>query len=165
MSVLGVALPGTPARARRAERRSARRPHAVVFAAVVAAVLVAGMLGLLAVNTILAQDSFTQYALSDQQVQLQRTQNLLAQELAVMQAPATLAARAQALGMVPDTVPVFLRLSTGAVLGDQIPAPTPAPVVVAPVVVAVHPVRTATKHPRPARRRTAARQASRKARR
>lgn len=55
----------------------------------------------------------------------QRLQALEAQEQELA-APATLAARAKALGLVPDAGPVFLELPSGRVLGVPQPAQVPA---------------------------------------
>lgn len=52
------------------------------------------------------------------QAKLSREQQKLAEDLDRVQSPQYLAENAEALGMVPNTNPVFLRLSDGAVLGQ-----------------------------------------------
>lgn len=146
MSSVGAALPGTrrrpPAAAPGAPSAAGTGPsdrvvrsRTVVFLGFMAVLLAVGMLGLLGLNTLLAQDSFTAATLQTQAASLAQSQQMLSQELAVLQAPASLAARAQALGMVPDTVPVFLHVPSGRVVGVSVPAAAPVPVRTAPVVV------------------------------
>ncbi|MGI9824827.1 hypothetical protein [Agromyces sp. Marseille-Q5079] len=52
------------------------------------------------------------------QAKLSREQQRLAEDLDRVESPQYLAKNAEALGMVPNTNPVFLRLSDGAVLGQ-----------------------------------------------
>ncbi|MFF2369010.1 hypothetical protein [Agromyces sp. NPDC058110] len=52
------------------------------------------------------------------QAKLSRQQQTLAEDLDRVQSPQYLAQNAEALGMVPNSNPVFLRLSDGAVLGQ-----------------------------------------------
>lgn len=97
------------------QRRSsaARAPFAVVLVLV----LGGGLLGLLVLNTLVAQDSFTLHRLATDSRALQQREQLLASRLEAQQAPAALASRASRLGMVPGGAPVFLRLPDGRVLG------------------------------------------------
>ena len=98
-----------------------------VFALVVVGLLVAGMAVLLGLNTSLAQGAFEINALTRVQNGLAVQQQQLLQEVAVEEAPESLQQRADALGMVPVSSPVFLRLADGAVLGTPVPAvATPA---------------------------------------
>jgi len=106
------------------------------FVAVVVGILAVGLLGLLLLNTVLAQDAFRLHhlqvqghLLADQEQQLQR-------DVERLQSPASLAARATALGMVPGGPPAFLRLADGKVLGAAVPAAVPAPVAAAPAAAA-----------------------------
>ena len=108
--------------------RIARGP----FVAAVLAVLAAGLLGLLLLNTVLAQGSFHLHALQVQGKQLADQEQDLQHDVDTLQAPAALAAQAQAQGMVPGGPPVFLRLPDGAVLGDPTPAPAPTAAPVPP---------------------------------
>lgn len=118
----------------------------IPFAGIVVALLVAGMVGLLALNVQLEVRAF---ALG----KAQRQAATLALEVSDKQAqvyaksgPAQLAAAASALGMVPNTYPAFVDLGTGrivgtprAVTGDEMPAlrvpaaPVPLPDATAPV--------------------------------
>ncbi|MCW2598368.1 MAG: hypothetical protein JWM02_197 [Frankiales bacterium] len=109
------------------QRRSsaARAP----FLVVVVTLLVGGLLGLLLLNTLVAQDSFTLHDLGKQATSLSRQEQELARQVQALQAPAALASRATALGMVPGGPPAFLRLSDGKVLGQ----PTAGVAPVAPV--------------------------------
>jgi hypothetical protein len=89
--------------------------------------LVGGLLSLLMINTALAQGSFTLHDLQETSGELTDQQQALQQDIDVQAAPARLAKRAKALGMVPSTNAAFLRLSDGKVLGVAQPAPTPTP--------------------------------------
>lgn len=105
------------------------------FAMLVGAILVAGLVGLLMLHTLAAQDAFRVHdmaqrlsALSDQEQQL-RLEN---QQL---QAPDRLQSRAAALGMRPTSVSGFRRLHDGRAVGVVSP--------VLPPPVSVHPVQHA----------------------
>jgi hypothetical protein len=87
------------------------------FAVVLVGVLGGGLLGLLLLNTLVAQDSFTLHRLATESRELQQREQMLASQLEAQQAPSALAGRATDLGMVPGGAPVFLRLSDGRVLG------------------------------------------------
>jgi len=93
-----------------------------VFALVVVGILLTGMVLLLVLNTTLAQGAFEIGSLTKAQNQLAVTEQQLVQEVALTEAPESLQKRAAALGMVPVTSPVFLRLADGAVLGTPTPA-------------------------------------------
>ena len=88
-----------------------------VFALVVIGILLTGMVMLLVLNTTLAQGAFEIGSLTKTQNQLAVTEQQLLQAVAAEEAPEALQRRATALGMVPVTSPVFLRLADGAVLG------------------------------------------------
>lgn len=101
-----------------------------VFAVTCLLLLVSGLLSLLLINTALAQGSFALHDLQTRSDELADRQQSLRQSIDVEAAPARLAARAQALGMVPSQSPAFLRLSDGRLLGVATPAkPAPAPTV------------------------------------
>jgi hypothetical protein len=87
------------------------------FVVVLVSLLVGGLLGLLLLNTLIAQGSFRLHDLSNQGRALELRQQDLQRQVQALQAPAELAHRAAALGMVPGNAPVFLRLSDGKVLG------------------------------------------------
>ena len=101
------------------------------FAVVLVMLLAGGLLGLLLLNTLVAQQSFSLHDLSAQNRELTQTEQDLSQEVQDLEAPASLADRATALKMVPSGPPAFLRLSDGKVLGK--PQPGVAPVVPQPV--------------------------------
>jgi hypothetical protein len=100
------------------------------FVVVVVALLVGGLLGLLLLNTLVAQDSFALHDLGKQAKALEQQEQDLARQVQALQAPGELASRATALGMVPGGPPAFLRLSDGKVLGQ----PTAGVAPVAPPV-------------------------------
>lgn len=81
-------------------------------------VLAAGLLGLLALNTVLAQDAFTLHKLKVQTAELADREQALQREVNALEAPAVLAARAAAMGMVVNHFPLFLNPRTGRVLGN-----------------------------------------------
>jgi hypothetical protein len=110
--------------------RSTQRASTGTFALVVAAVLTLGLLGLLALNTVMAQNAFAARDLVRKQAVLTAQEQALQQQVAVLQSPQELAARATALGMVVGQNPVFLNPANGKVLG--VPVPARAPVVVSP---------------------------------
>lgn len=102
------------------------------FVAVVVLILAAGLLGLLLLNTVLAQDAFTLHALQVQGRVLADQEQSLQREVERLESPQSLAARATALNMVPGGTRAFLELPSGRVLGIALPAEAPPPVVAAP---------------------------------
>ena len=111
-----------PARVRRAGLHvvpAARRSSAPLapFVAVVTGLLVLGLAALLGLNTLLAQDAFRIHDLRQANARLGEREQALGRELAALESPATLAERAESLGMLPSSTPLFLRLPDGAVLG------------------------------------------------
>jgi cell division protein FtsB len=140
---MSAALAGSVALTRRATERpldagptTARLAHPVLrlvpnvrtgaprapFITLVVLLLAGGLLGLLALNTVLAQDAFRLHALSAEGKALADREQVLAREVESLRTPRTLAARARSLGMVPAGSPAFLRLDDGAVLGAEVPA-------------------------------------------
>ena len=99
----------------------ARRSGAA-FGIICAILLAAGLVGLLLLNTALAQGSFVLHDLRATSDQLADTQDALTQSLAVSKSPANLAERAAGMGLVPSQSSVFLRLSDGKVIGVAKPA-------------------------------------------
>lgn len=92
------------------------------FLMVMGALLTAGLLGLLLLNTTLAQGAFIAHDLQAQTTALADQEQALVQKVAEQESPTVLERRARAIGMVPSSTPVFLRLSDGAVLGVPVPA-------------------------------------------
>lgn len=112
-----------------------RRARRGAFVAFVLGILTVGLLGMLLVNTALATGAFTLTELQSKNAQLIETEQALSEQLARAESPVFLEEAARALGMVPQSVPVFLRLEDGAILGNPIPQPVPiAPEVTDPVV-------------------------------
>lgn len=93
------------------------RPPRVPFVLFVVVLLVAGLVGLLLLNTELQRGTFHVTALNKQAQQLRDQQEDLEHQVRTLEAPQNLANRALRLGMVPNPNPVFLRLSDGKVLG------------------------------------------------
>jgi hypothetical protein len=79
--------------------------------------LVGGLMGLLMLNTSMAEGSFALHRLQATSGELTDTEEALTAAIDAQRAPANLAARAARLGMVPADSAAFLRLSDGAVLG------------------------------------------------
>jgi hypothetical protein len=131
----------TSAAARRSTARSAPRPDPAArlrlvptqrmaparapFVALVVAMLSAGLLGLLMLNTLVAQNSFTLQKLRQNNTALQIKEQTLQGQVDADEAPGMLAARASRLGMVPAGTPAFIRLPDGKVLGVPRPAVKP----------------------------------------
>lgn len=107
-----------------ARRSSAPRAP---FVTMVVLLLAGGLLGLLALNTVLAQDAFTRHTLVKEQKALADREQSLEREVETLRTPRNLAARARELGMVQGSTPAFLRLPDGAVLGAEVPAEAAAP--------------------------------------
>jgi hypothetical protein len=106
-----------------------------VFVGLMGAVLLIGLLVMLLVNTSLAQGAFRVSELTRQAAELSQQEQQLAGALAVEANPARLEERARALGMVPQDVPAFLRLSDGTILGTPTPQRAPEVVSVPPATV------------------------------
>lgn len=86
----------------------------------------AGLVGLLLLNTVVAQDAFTLHDLDRETAALAEREQLLRQEVAALEAPASLADRATKLGMVAAGDPVFVT-PEGRVLGSPVAASAPPP--------------------------------------
>ncbi|KGN29882.1 hypothetical protein N802_10330 [Knoellia sinensis KCTC 19936] len=87
------------------------------FVAACLALLVAGLLGVLMLNTAMAKGSFVLGDLQDTSNELAAAEEELHHTINAQSAPAELAKRALGMGMVPSTSAAFLRLSDGKVLG------------------------------------------------
>lgn len=109
-----------------AARPAARGPlRRSPFVAAVVSLLAAGLLGLLVLNTALAQDAFRLHTLKQESRVLEDREEALRREVEALQSPSALAGRAAELGMVPAGPPAFLRLADGALLGSTAPAEAP----------------------------------------
>jgi hypothetical protein len=102
-------------------RRAPRAP----FVALVLAVLGAGLVGLLLLNTALAQGSFRQHDLQRRTAGLQDREQQLQIMVDSAGTPGSLAAAARNLGLVPADDPGFLQLTDGKVLGQPKAATKP----------------------------------------
>jgi hypothetical protein len=90
----------------------------VPFVALVVTLLIGGLVGLLLLNTALQRGAYTTTALRDRASALDDRLQQLQVKVDSLSEPQRLARRAQRLGMVADASPGYLRLSTGAVVGD-----------------------------------------------
>ena len=142
--------PTTPTPRLRVVTGAPLRRGGAVFVIICATLLAAGLIGVLLLNTALAQGSFTLHDLRTTSEQLTDAQGALNQSLEVSKAPANLASRAAGMGMVPAQSVAFLRLSDGKVIGVAEPASpghsltvvgtsTPAPAVARPASTAPAP--------------------------
>lgn len=130
MSMVSQVRARVPRTARAAVERTrltvvpARRVRAprTPFAVLVLGLLAAGVVGLLMFNTQMQQASFHATALEQRADALVARQQSLTMELARLRDPQRLAHEAKKLGMVAPSVPAFLRLSDGAVVGRPTPA-------------------------------------------
>jgi len=130
------------------------------FGVVCAVLLAAGLIGLLLLNTALAQGSFTLHDLQATSDQLTDVQDALNQAAEASRSPANLASRAASMGMVPSQSVALLRLSDGKVIGVATPAAagtgftvvgttTPEPAVTQPAAAQQVPVQPAVPAPIP----------------
>ena len=117
-----------------AGRRPALSPHLTVappapvsvprapFVALVLVVVVAGVMGILVLNTKINENAFTLNHLQDQQSQLDKQEQQLDQHLAELESPNSLYRAALKLGMIPSSTPAYLQLPNGQVVGVPQPA-------------------------------------------
>jgi len=100
-----------------------------LYAIIVVGAVIGIVSGQLLLSVGLSQGAYQIQQLEGQQVELGRTSAALAEDLDRLASPQYLAVNAQALGMVGNSLPSYLRLSDGAVLG----APTPAAAATSPI--------------------------------
>ncbi|TFD91655.1 hypothetical protein E3T61_08045 [Cryobacterium lactosi] len=98
-----------------------KRPR-VVYALSAVACVGAIVIAQLLLSVGISQGAYEISALRASQVELGRTADSVSEDLIRVSSPQSLAANAEALGMVSNSTPAYLRLSDGAVLG----APTSA---------------------------------------
>jgi cell division protein FtsL len=113
-TLLPAGRPSIEVVADRAQRRA--RPK-VVYAGVVVASLVVLMLAQLALSIALSDGAYTIDSLETTQKQQARAEQQLSEDLGRLSSPQNLAVNAEALGMVQNANPVWLRMSDGAVIG------------------------------------------------
>lgn len=92
------------------------------FVVVVITVISLGLIGLIFMSTILQGQAFEIAKLDREANSLQTQQEALVHDLDQLKSPAGLASAAVGYGMVPNTNPVFLRLTDGKVIGKSSPA-------------------------------------------
>jgi len=93
------------------------------FITVVLLMVVAGVLGILVINTKINENAFYLHDLRAQQNSLDRQEQRLEREIAQRESPGNLAAAATRLGLVRAESPTYLRLPDGRELGVPRPAP------------------------------------------
>jgi hypothetical protein len=91
------------------------------FVAVVIALVVAGVLGILVINTKTNENSFRISKLQDNQATLDNQQQQLDNQIAGYKMPGNLDAAARRLGLVKADTPAYIRLPDGKIIG--IPKP------------------------------------------
>lgn len=116
-----------PAVERRPRLRPAPEAAGRVRPRLAYAVVALASIGAIAIAQLLLSIAMTQgaYEMDEQllrQAELRREEAKLADDLDRLESPQYLAMNAEALGMVPNSDPVYLRLSDGAVLGEPTPA-------------------------------------------
>ena len=87
------------------------------FIALVVAVVIAGVLGILLINTKTAENAFELDTLQDRQGDLNARQQALENEIAANNMPGNLDAAARRLGLVKADSPAYIRLPDGKIFG------------------------------------------------
>jgi hypothetical protein len=103
----------------RSQRRA--RPRAL-YASIAVGALLAIVVAQLLLSIGISQGAYQLNSLQAKQTQLQRSYQAVSEDLGRVSSPQNLAANANALGMVSNSNPAYLRLSDGAVLGAPLPA-------------------------------------------
>ena len=110
----------TPARLRVAPPAPVAAPRAP-FVALVLVLVLAGVVGILVLNTKIAENAFVLDHLHKKQSTLDQNEQQLTSDIANNESPVNLAARATQLGLVPSRTPAFLLLPDGTKL--EMPGP------------------------------------------
>ncbi len=92
------------------------------FVALVLVVVVAGVMGILVLNTKINENAFRLSHLQTQQSSLNQQEQQLDQQLAALDSPNSLAAAARRLGLVPAGTPAYITMPDGTVVGVPQPA-------------------------------------------
>jgi|tagenome__1003787_1003787.scaffolds.fasta_scaffold20623822_2 hypothetical protein len=92
------------------------------FIAMMLVVVIAGVVGILVLNTKINENAFRLDALQRNQQTLDRTEDGYNRQLANFESPSNLAAAARRLGLVPADSPAFIKLPDGKILGVPRPA-------------------------------------------
>jgi len=94
----------------------------VPFVVMIVVLVMAGVVGILALNQKINENAFRLDKLRAEQAQLDRQEQDLNQQIAEKEAPGNLASQARKLGLVPAGAPAFIRLPDGRVVGVPQPA-------------------------------------------
>lgn len=121
---LAPPVPFGPAVAARPAPRRQLTPW-TPFVMVVCALLSSGLLALLLLNTVMAQDAFVLFGLQSQQARLAEQEATLRRELDLRGSPASLAKAADKLGLVQQGPPRFLDAAAPAPFLGAAAATTP----------------------------------------
>ncbi|PFG19380.1 hypothetical protein [Serinibacter salmoneus] len=100
---------------RGAKHEGSRAP----FLGLCAAILIAALLGALAINTVMAATSHAMSAKQAQVTELTAEVDALRSELELVRAPASVMARAERLGLTPSEGIQYVRLADGRVVGGE----------------------------------------------
>src|SRR3989442_15114864 len=92
------------------------------FVALILVVVVAGVLGILVLNTKINENAFKLAQLHSTRGNLDQQEQQLDQQLADLESPNSLAAAARRLGLVPSGTPAYLQLPNGQQVGVPQPA-------------------------------------------
>jgi hypothetical protein len=125
--------PSAPARSRPQLSIVASRPAAAgraPFAVLIAGILLAGLMGLLLVHTLAAQDAFRVHDLNQRLATLKDSEQQLQIATEQAESPSALRTQALALGMRPSQIDGYRHAKDGRVIGTltAIPLPVIAPV-------------------------------------
>lgn len=123
---------GTKARPRLIVVASPRSAGKAPFVALVGGLLLAGLLSLLMLHTLAAQDSFRQTSLQQRLANLTDDEQRLQQQVQLDSAPSALRQKARALGMVPSTITHYKQLPNGRTVAHEVAAPLVTTPVVTP---------------------------------
>ena len=123
----GTTQPAQPGRDEQRPRLRVAPPAPVSaprapFVALVLVLVLIGVIGILVLNTRIAENAFKLDALRTKQSTLDRDEERLRSDLANKESPVTLASRAKQLGLVPSRTPAFLLLPDGTKL--EMPGPS-----------------------------------------
>lgn len=134
--------PNAPARSRARLSVVASRPAAAgraPFAVLIAGILLAGLMGLLLVHTLAAQDAFRVHDLNQRLATLKDSEQQLQIATEQAESPSALRAHALGLGMRPSQIGSYRHANDGRVIGTLTAIPLP--------VIAPAPTPTATTGP------------------
>jgi len=94
----------------------------VPFMVMILVLVIAGVVGILALNQKSNENAFKLDKLRAEQAKLDRQEQNLDEQIAERESPGNLAAAARKLGLVPAGAPAFIRLPDGRIIGVPQPA-------------------------------------------